>query len=54
MRRPTLIVIIALFVLLTIATIVQITIASHDSPPLPGPTSPGQLPSFSSTPSPAP
>jgi hypothetical protein len=50
-RRPTLITIIVLFVLITIAAIAQLTIASGDRPPLPGPTSPGQLPSL---PSPAP
>lgn len=46
--------IIVLFTLITIAAIVQIVIASHDSPPLPGPTSPGQLPSLSSPASPTP
>jgi hypothetical protein len=52
-RRPTLIVLIVLFVLLTVAAIVQITIASHDKPSFPGPTSPGQLPFRSSaTPTP--
>lgn len=52
MRRPTLIAIIVLFVLITIAAIAQIRIASDDRAPLPGPTSPGQLPSLpSATPS---
>ncbi len=40
--------IIVLFVLITVAAIAQITIASRDSPALPGPTSPGQLPSLPS------
>jgi len=47
------IVLIVLFVLLTVAAIVQITIASRDTPSFPGPTSPGQLPvRSSSTPAP--
>jgi hypothetical protein len=52
MRRPTLIVIVALFVLITVAAVVQIVIAAGDRPALPGPTSPGQLPSATSTSSP--
>ena len=51
MRRPTLIMIIVLFVLITVAAVAQIVIASGDSQPLPGPTSPGQLPSTSVSPS---
>ena len=44
---------IVLFVLLTVAGIVQITLASRDSPTLRGPTSPGQLPfPTSATPTP--
>ena len=50
MRRPTLIMIIVLFVAITVAAVAQIVIASGDSPPLPGPTSPGQLPSVSPSP----
>jgi hypothetical protein len=49
-RRPTLIVLIVLFVLLATATIAQLVIASGDSPAFVGPTSPGQLPSVSATP----
>jgi hypothetical protein len=52
MRRPTLIVIVVLFVLITVAAVVQIVIAAGDRTPLPGPTSPGQLPSAASTASP--
>jgi len=45
--------IIVLFVLITVAAIAQITLASRDAPSLPGPTSPGQLPpSASSSPAP--
>jgi hypothetical protein len=49
MRRPTLIVIVVLFVLITVAAVVQIMIAAGDRAPLPGPTRPGQLPSVAST-----
>lgn len=52
MRRPTFIVLIVLFVLLIGAGIAQLVIASGSGVPLQGPTSPGQLPSFSSTPTP--
>ena len=52
MRRPTFIVLIVLFVLLIGAGIAQLVIASGDSVPLQGPTSPGQLPSLSSSPTP--
>ncbi|HEY7761382.1 MAG TPA: hypothetical protein VIC52_00110 [Actinomycetota bacterium] len=45
MRRPTLIVIIALFVLIGAAAIAQFAIVGGDGDPLPGPASPGQLPS---------
>ncbi|MGZ6544543.1 MAG: hypothetical protein ACXVEI_04455 [Actinomycetota bacterium] len=51
MRRPTLIVLIVLFVLLVGAGIAQLVIASGHRTPLRGPTSPGQLPSLSPTPS---
>jgi hypothetical protein len=51
-RRPTLIVLILLFVLLVGAGVAQLVIASGDESPLEGPTSPGQLPSLSSTASP--
>jgi hypothetical protein len=52
MRRPTLIMIIVLFVLITVAAVAQIVIASGSKPPLPGPTSPGQMPSHSASASP--
>ena len=52
MRRPTFIVIVILFVVITIAAVAQIVIASGNKPSLPGPTSPGQLPSRSVSPSP--
>ncbi|HEY8017975.1 MAG TPA: hypothetical protein VIG53_00640 [Actinomycetota bacterium] len=50
MRRPTLIMIIVLFVLLVAAAIAQFVIASGESPTLVGPTSPGELPSSSESP----
>lgn len=50
MRRPTFIVIIILFTILIVAAIAQIVIASGDTSPLPGPTSPGQLPSLATSP----
>jgi hypothetical protein len=50
MRRGTLIVIVALFVIITVAAVAQIVIASGDREPLEGPTSPGQLPSLSTSP----
>jgi len=50
MRRQTLVMIVILFVLLVGAAIAQFVIASRDTAPLPGPTSPGQLPSLSPTP----
>lgn len=52
MRRPTFIVLIVLFVLLIGAGIAQLVIASGGGAPLQGPTSPGQLPSISATPTP--
>jgi hypothetical protein len=52
MRRPTLIILIVLFVMLVIAGVAQLTIASSHREPLHGPTSPGQLPSLSAAPSP--
>jgi hypothetical protein len=51
-RRPTLIVIVVLFVVLIGAAIAQLAIGSGDRPAYQGPTSPGQLPSVSSSPSP--
>jgi len=51
MRRPTMIILIALFVLLVIAGIAQLMIASTHREPLRGPTSPGQLPSLPASPS---
>jgi hypothetical protein len=51
-RRPTFIILIVLFVLLVTAGVAQLTIASSDREPLSGPTSPGQLPGLSTSPSP--
>lgn len=51
MRRPTFIILVVLFLLLIGAGIAQFVIASGDSPQLEGPTSPGQLPSLSLSPS---
>ena len=42
--------IIILFGLIGAAAVAQIVLASGGTPPLPGPTSPGQLPSISPTP----
>lgn len=50
MRRPTFIILIVLFVLLIGAGIAQLMIASGDGDPFQGPTSPGQLPNVSSSP----
>jgi hypothetical protein len=50
-RRPTLIILIVLFILLVAAGVAQVMIASGDGTPLVGPTSPGQLPGISSGPS---
>jgi hypothetical protein len=44
-RRPTFIMLIVLFTLIAGAALVQLSLASGDRAPLPGPTSPGQLPS---------
>jgi hypothetical protein len=51
-RRPTLITLIILFSLLVAAAIWQLQIANEDVGPLPGPTSPGELPSPSPSASP--
>jgi len=51
-RRPTFIILIVLFVLLIGAGVAQLVISSGDHPQLEGPTSPGQLPSLSVSPSP--
>jgi hypothetical protein len=51
-RRPTFIILIVLFVLLIGAGVAQLVIASGDHPQLEGPTSPGELPSMSISPSP--
>jgi hypothetical protein len=51
-RRPTLIILIVLFGLLIGAGIAQLVIASGERAPLDGPTSPGQLPSLSVSPTP--
>ncbi|MBI3649205.1 MAG: hypothetical protein HY240_10730 [Actinobacteria bacterium] len=52
MRRGTLITIVVLFVLLFAAGIAQLLIASGNRAPMRGPTSPGQLPSLSLSPTP--
>ena len=52
MRRPTLIVIVVLFVLIGAAALAQFAFVGDGGDPLPGPASPGQLPSI--TPSAAP
>ncbi len=44
--------IVALLVLIAVAAVAQIVIATGDAPSFPGPTSPGQLPSLSPTPTP--
>jgi hypothetical protein len=49
-RRTTFIVLVVLFVVIVIAAIAQFVIATGDRPALPGPTSPGQLPSASASP----
>jgi hypothetical protein len=46
-----LIILIVLFILLIGAGVAQLVIASSDGTPMVGPTSPGQLPSISSSPS---
>jgi hypothetical protein len=45
-RRPTLIVLIVLLSLLVVAGLWQLQLANQDHGPLPGPTSPGELPSM--------
>jgi hypothetical protein len=50
-RRQTFAILVVLFVILLAAAIAQVVIATRDTPPLPGPTSPGQLPSLGATPS---
>jgi hypothetical protein len=52
MRRPTFVILIILIALLIGAGIAQFVIASGDGAPLQGPTSPGQLPSPSFSPTP--
>lgn len=49
MRRPTLIMIIVLFALIGAAGVAQLIIAGGSGDPLPGPSSPGQMPSPSSS-----
>jgi hypothetical protein len=49
MRRQTLILIIGLALLIAAAAIAQIVIVSGGGDPLPGPASPGQLPSASAS-----
>jgi hypothetical protein len=41
---------IVLFVLICVATVAQIVIASNQQPSLPGPASPGQLPTQTTSP----
>jgi hypothetical protein len=50
MRRQTLIMIVALFVLIGAAAVAQIVIVNGGGDPFPGPASPGQLPSSSLSP----
>jgi hypothetical protein len=51
MRRPTFVMIVILFVVIVAAAVAQIVIATGDGgDPLPGPVSPGQLPSRSASP----
>jgi hypothetical protein len=45
MRRPTLIMIIVLVALIGAAGVAQLIIAGGSGDPLPGPSSPGQMPS---------
>jgi hypothetical protein len=52
MRRPTLIMIVALLIVIAVAAVAQVLIATDDRPAYRGPTSPGQLPSVSPTPGP--
>ncbi|MGZ8583376.1 MAG: hypothetical protein ACXWXG_08630 [Actinomycetota bacterium] len=49
MRRPTLIMIIVLFLLIGAAAVAQFVIVSGGGDPLPGPASPGELPSASTS-----
>jgi hypothetical protein len=49
MRRQTLIMIVVLFLLIGAAAVAQIVIVSGDGQPLPGPASPGELPSPSAS-----
>ena len=51
MRRPILIMIIVLFMMIAVAAVYQLFIASRDVAPLEGPVSPGQLPSLPADPS---
>jgi hypothetical protein len=50
-RRPTFIMIVILFALIAGAAVYQITLASRDTAPLPGPASPNELPSLTPSPS---
>jgi hypothetical protein len=45
-RRPTLIMLIVLTILLVVAGLWQLQLANQDHGPFPGPTSPGELPSM--------
>ena len=53
MRRPTFIMLVVLFVVIGVAALAQFAISSGGDEPLPGPASPGQLPSVSPVPSPS-
>jgi hypothetical protein len=49
-RRGTFLLLVMLFVLIVVAAVAQLVIASGDRGPYTGPTSPGQLPTFSPAP----
>jgi hypothetical protein len=50
MRRPTAIILVLLFVLILVAAIAQLVVATGERGPYEGPASPGQLPSLSASP----
>jgi hypothetical protein len=52
MRRPTAIILVVLFVLILLAAIAQLVIATGERTSYEGPTSPGQLPSLTTSPQP--
>ena len=51
MRRPTLVVLVALLVLIVVAAVIQLTMDAPEAP-FAGPTRPGALPSLSPSASP--